>query len=304
MSHPVAWFGQVIEFLDQRMNRHDDSSDVQYRKGAVAWVMMIVIALATGFLVEWVIGLVGSVWWLAGWIGEVIVVSVFIAQKSLRDHVAAVGIALRRNGVEGGRIEIAKIVGRDPADLSTSAICRAAIESLAENFSDGVVAPAFWYAVFGLPGLFAYKMINTADSMIAHRSEKYLYFGRVSAQADDLANWIPARLSAKLIILGAWLTSGFGAARSAFDCALNDAGMHASPNAGWPEAAMAGGASIALGGARSYGGETVSLPYLNASGKTSLETSDIELALKIFAYSSYCAWASIALIILVFQVAS
>lgn len=300
ISHPVVWFGRVVEVLEERLNGSSDSAEVQYRRGALAWLMMITIALIAGFLVQW---LVGSIWWLAGWMVEVFVVSVFIAQKSLRDHVGAVAMGLKNEGIEGGRREIAKIVGRDPESLSTSEICRGAIESLAENFSDGVVAPAFWYAVFGLPGLFAYKMINTADSMIAHRSEKYLYFGRVSAQADDLANWIPARLSAKLIILGTWLVSGFGSARAAFDCALSDAGMHASPNAGWPEAAMAGAIDVALGGPRSYAGETVFLPYLNAAGRTSLEVSDIKLALKIITVASFCAWAAVAVIFLVFQVA-
>ncbi|MGI9402505.1 MAG: adenosylcobinamide-phosphate synthase CbiB [Rhizobiaceae bacterium] len=299
-THPVVWFGRVIDILDKNLNKPDDSGGVQYRNGAIAWMVMMAVALAAGFLVQWLIGII---WWPAGWTIEVLIVSAFIAQKSLKDHVSAVGTALVHDGIEGGRREIAKIVGRDPDELDASSICRAAIESLAENFSDGVVAPAFWYAIFGLPGLFAYKMINTADSMIAHRNEKYLHFGRVAAQVDDLANWVPARISAKLIILGAWLVAGIDAARAAFSCALNDASLHVSPNAGWPEAAMAGAAGVALGGPRNYSGKTVALPYLNAAGKTSLDTNDISLAVKIFTYASYCGWASVAIIFLVIQVA-
>ncbi|MEM7463489.1 MAG: adenosylcobinamide-phosphate synthase CbiB [Pseudomonadota bacterium] len=300
ISHPVAWFGRVIEFLDQRMNNPSDASETQYRNGAVAWLLMVLTALVAGLIAQW---LIGFLWWAVGWLVEVFIVSIFLAQKSLKDHVSAVADALRSEGVEGGRREIAKIVGRDPAELDASAICRAAIESLAENFSDGVVAPAFWYAIFGLPGLFVYKMINTADSMIAHRNEKYLHFGRVAAQADDLANWIPARLSAKMIILGAWLASGINSAREALDRSMSDAGLHSSPNAGWPEAAMAGAIGVSLGGKRRYGNETVILPYLNASGKMSLDTRDIGNALRIFTYASYLTWASVVIILVVFQVA-
>ncbi len=300
ISHPVAWFGRLIEFLDQRMNHPSNNDETQYRNGAIAWFLMVLLALVAGLILQW---LIGFLWPAAGWLVEVFIVSIFLAQKSLKDHVSAVATALRSEGVEGGRREIAKIVGRDPEELDASAICRAAIESLAENFSDGVVAPAFWYAIFGLPGLFVYKMINTADSMIAHRNEKYLHFGRVAAQADDLANWIPARLSAKMIILGAWLASGFNSARIALDSSMSDAGLHSSPNAGWPEAAMAGALGVSLGGARHYGNETVFLPHLNASGKMSLDTQDISNALRIFTYASYLTWTSVVIILVVFQVA-
>ena len=169
---------------------------------------------------------------------------------------------LRAGGLAGGRAAVSRIVGRDPQTLDAAGVVRAAIESLAENFCDGVVAPAFWYAVLGLPGIIAYKMINTANSMIGHRSEKYLHFGRVAARTDDVANWLPARLSALLISAAAAAAISVAAARAAFGTALRDAGLHRSPNAGWPEAAMAGALDIALGGPRKYAGETVSQTYL------------------------------------------
>jgi adenosylcobinamide-phosphate synthase len=186
------------------------------------------------------------------------------------------------------------IVGRDPEQLDRSGVSRAAIESLAENFSDGVVAPAFWYALLGLPGIIAYKMLNTADSMIGHRSEKYLHFGRWSAKADDIANFVPARISAALAAAGVWSLLGVARARAAFGGALRDAGLHRSPNAGWPEAAFAHGLGIALGGVRIYAGESVQQAWLNASGRTSLDIADIESALALFARATFALWISVA----------
>lgn len=288
--HPVVWFGRLIDLLDRRLNPSGASPRAKYRDGALAWIMMMAAALAAGLFADWLIGSIARIAWPAGWIAEALIVSVFIAQKSLKDHVGAVASALRTEGIAGGRRKIAKIVGRDPADLDRAGICRAAVESLAENFSDGVIAPALWYGVFGLPGLFIYKMINTADSMIGHRSEKYLHFGRVAAQADDLANWLPARVSAFLIALGAMFVAGWRQALAAFDCALRDSGLHPSPNAGWPEAAMAGAGGFALGGPRSYGGVIVQQSRLNAAGRTEIGVEDVLAALKIFTFACFVFW--------------
>jgi adenosylcobinamide-phosphate synthase len=164
------------------------------------------------------------------------------------------------------------------------------VESLAENFCDGVIAPAFWYLVFGLPGLITYKMINTADSMIAHKNQQYLHFGRVTAQIDDLANWLPARLSSIIIALGGAIEFGPNRGMDAISVAMRDAGLHRSPNAGWPEAAMAGACRIALGGPRRYGNETVPQAFINATGKRDLGPGDISLAMDVFTYACFSLW--------------
>jgi len=250
--------------------------------------LLIIAALLVGFLIEYVIQLIG-------WVGslvEIFVVFVLLAQKSLSDHVCAVADGLRENGLEGGREEVGMIVGRDPAMLDKSGICRASIESLAENFSDGVVAPAFWYAIFGLPGIIVYKMINTADSMIAYQNEKYLWFGRVAAQIDDLANWLPARMSAVLIAMG---SASFHGLKVAFQ----DSGLHRSPNAGWPEGAMAGASGLALGGPRIYPHETVQQSWLNGAGKRDLDASDIETTLGVFAKSCFALWGLCLVLMLI-----
>ena len=216
---------------------------------------------------------------------------------------AAVAIALRKGGITKAREVVSKIVGRDPKQLDESGVSRAAIESLAENFGDGVVAPAFWYLVFGLPGLLVYKMINTADSMIAHRNEKYLHFGRAAAKVDDLANWLPARLSALLIIVGGTLIFGLNAGIYALKTVLRDAGLHRSPNAGWPEAGMAGVCNIALGGPRKYQGKIVSQAFINATGKRDLAAVDIDSAMKVFSLACITMWAIVGLWALLFLTA-
>jgi len=291
IGHPVAWMGWLIARLDEQLNHASDSDSLRYRKGALAWAAMVAAALAAAWAAGAVLAALGPL----GWFGEGFVVFALIAQKSLRDHVAAVASGLRAGGIEGGRAAVAQIVGRDPARLDQAGVSRAAIESLAENFSDGVVAPAFWYLVFGLPGIVAYKMINTADSMIGHRSERYLFFGRVTAQADDFANWLPARLSALIVALAALLLDGAAAGRAAASTVWRDAGLHRSPNAGWPEAAFAGALGIALGGSRVYATETVSQAWLNGAGRIGLDASDIDRALKLFAWSCFVLWALAAL---------
>jgi adenosylcobinamide-phosphate synthase len=191
------------------------------------------------------------------------------------------------------------IVGRDPEALDESGVSRAAIESLAENFSDGIVAPALWYALFGLPGLLAYKMLNTADSMIGHLNERHRDFGRAAARLDDFANWPAARLSALLIAAGAGLSRGVPAMRRAAETALTDSGLHRSPNAGWPEAAMAGATGLALAGPRQYGGELVMEASLHAAGHRQAGSVDIFSALRVFLRACDSLVVLVALLLLV-----
>lgn len=286
LPHPVVLFGKAVSFADKRLNKSKDSDQEQYKKGAVAISFLILLALLVSFFIQSVVDFFGPI----GFIIELFIIFVLLAQKSLVDHVEAVADGLKEDGLKGGQKAVGMIVGRDPSSLDKSGVSRAAIESLAENFSDGILAPAFWYAVFGLPGIIVYKMINTADSMIAYRNEKYLWFGRVAAQIDDLANWLPARLSSVLIALGAGMLNGINAFRSALIVALRDSGLHRSPNAGWPEAAMAGGADFALGGPRIYSEVIVQQAYLNSSGKRDLGVKDIKQAIQIFALACFSLW--------------
>lgn len=278
LSHPVVLFGKAISLADKRLNRTSLDPETRKRNGVLALVLLLAASVLAGLAVHCLLKLAGPL----GLFIEAVIASVLLAQKSLADHVQAVADGLRRDGLSGGRHAVSMIVGRDPDVLDEPAICRAAIESLAENFSDGVVAPAFWLLLFGLPGLFAYKMLNTADSMIGHKSEKYLHFGWASARTDDGANWLPARFSVLLIAAGALALHGLAAARKAVGTALRDAGLHRSPNSGWPESAMAGALDIQLAGPRIYGGEKVSEPMLNGSGRAGLTSGDINQAVTLF----------------------
>jgi adenosylcobinamide-phosphate synthase len=217
---------------------------------------------------------------LVGAIVEALAIAILIAQRSLFEHVAAVGAALRSGGLPAGRDAVRHIVGRDPMRLDSHGVARAAIESLAENFSDGVVAPILWYLVLGLPGLFAYKMANTLDSMIGHRSERYRSFGWAAARFDDLMNLVPAPL-AGLLFAGAALFAGEGMAGRAFLIMLRDGRKHHSPNAGWPEAAMAGALGLALAGPRAYAEGEVRDPWLG-DGTAQAGPADIARALRLY----------------------
>jgi adenosylcobinamide-phosphate synthase len=210
---------------------------------------------------------------------ETLVVAVFLAQKSLLDHVRRVAQALGTGGADAGRKAVAMIVGRDTSVLDGAGVSRAAIESAAENFSDGLVAPVFWYALLGLPGLLVFKVVNTADSMIGHRSPRYEAFGWAAARLDDLMNLIPARLSALLIAAAAALAGG--AAGHAAAAAWHDARFHRSPNAGWPEAAAAGALGLALGGPRRYGNLIVEGAWLNGQGRSEAGPDDIFAAIRL-----------------------
>lgn len=293
LPHPVVLFGHGIAFFDRRLNRDTLAPVTRRRNGLVAIVLLLAVSVAVGLLLSGLFRAFGVV----GFALELLVVAVFLAQKSLGDHVSAVALGLRMDGLEGGRRAVSLIVGRDPQALDEPGVCRAAIESLAENFADGVVAPAFWYALAGLPGILAYKMLNTADSMIGHRSDKYRDFGWASARLDDLANWPAARLSSLLIAAATWALQGTAAARRSLSVTLRDSGLHRSPNSGWPEAAMAGALDIQLTGPRIYGGERVSEPMINGSGRPVASARDIETGVALF-YASCSALAVLTLIFL------
>ncbi|WEX76066.1 adenosylcobinamide-phosphate synthase CbiB [Sinorhizobium numidicum] len=286
LTHPVVLFGKAIGFFDETFNRGRAGNGMLKMWGAATILILLVASIAAGVVLHRLFDVLGAV----GFVFEAMVIAVFLGQKSLGDHVARVAEGLRRDGLAGGREAVSMIVGRDPKTLDEPAVCRAAIESLAENFSDGVVAPAFWYAVGGLPGLFAYKMLNTADSMIGHKSPKYLHFGWASARLDDLANLPAARLSILLVAAGAYLKRGAEAAKAAIDVALRDHGLHRSPNSGWPEAAMAGALDIQLAGPRTYGGVVVDEPMIHDAGRPVATADDVDDAISVF-YAACLAMA-------------
>ncbi|HHV66188.1 adenosylcobinamide-phosphate synthase CbiB [Brucella intermedia] len=278
MPHPVVLFGKAISWGEKRWNNRNLASAVLRRNGMWLTVGLVAVCVILGLVLEFVLPFAGT----AGAVAEILIVTVLLAQKSLADHVQAVALALREDGLEGGRRAVSMIVGRNPEHLDEGGISRAAIESLAENASDGIVAPAFWFLVGGLPGLFAYKMINTADSMIGHLNDRYRDFGRFAAKLDDVANYIPARLTGLLASLATAITKDRLSGREAFSVMRRDARLHRSPNAGWPESAFAGGLGLALAGPRQYGTEKVEGPMLNASGKRDANANDIDAALHLF----------------------
>jgi adenosylcobinamide-phosphate synthase len=295
LPHPAVLFGRMIATLDRLLNR-EDRPDIERRLAGVLVVAFILIpAITAGLLLAGLVrALPGHP--LAGLLAEAVLASIFLAHKSLIDHVGAVAAALRSGGVAAGREAVARIVGRDVSDLEEPAIARAAIESLAENIADGVVAPAFWYCIAGLPGLIAYKAVNTADSMIGYRSKQHEAFGWPAARLDDLLNWIPARLSAALIVAAA---SCRGNCKPALKAALDDAAKHASPNAGWPEAASAGALGLALGGPRRYGDEEIDGVWLNPKGSRKADPASIEQAIALINR----AWLGLLIVSLVLALA-
>ncbi len=273
--HPIIWFGKAIEKADLAFNKDGDSPYAKRRNGFLVILGLLFVAILAGGLLHWLFLLFGFV----GLVLEAIIASVFLAHKSLVDHVRDVAVALQDGGLEAGRTAVSRIVGRDTSVLDEAGICRAALESLAENFADGVIAPAFWYLVAGLPGLFAYKILNTADSMIGHMNDRYRDFGRASAKFDDAANFLPARLTGGLYALAALFVYGVSAAQRSFSVMMRDARLHRSPNSGWPEAALAGALNIALAGPRVYKGVLANEPLLNSSGQRALTPAHIDRAI-------------------------
>ncbi|WP_433760227.1 adenosylcobinamide-phosphate synthase CbiB [Brucella anthropi] len=278
VPHPVVLFGKAISCGEKRWNNRNLSASVLRRNGMWLTIGLVMACVVLGLILELSLPFAGT----AGAVAEILIVTVLLAQKSLADHVQAVALALREEGIEGGRRAVSMIVGRNPEHLDEGGVSRAAIESLAENASDGIVAPAFWFLVGGLPGLFAYKLINTADSMIGHLNDRYRDFGRFAAKLDDVANYIPARLTGLLASLATAITKDRLSGKEAFSVMRRDARLHRSPNAGWPESAFAGGLGLALAGPRQYGVEKVEGPMLNASGKRDANADDIDAALHLF----------------------
>jgi adenosylcobinamide-phosphate synthase len=275
VRHPVALAGRAVEFFETRLNRPIRSDRARRVRGVATVIVLVGAAAALGWLIQWLCRTS-----LAGAVVEAIVVGVLMAQRSLYDHVLAVGRGLVQGGLAGGRAAVSHIVGRDPLSLDAPGVTRAAIESLAENFSDGVVAPAFWYLVAGLPGLFAYKMANTLDSMIGHKSPRYREFGWAAARLDDVLNLAPAPIAGLLIAAGALLARESSGVRAA-QIMLRDGRKHRSPNAGWPEAAMAGALGLKLAGPRHYAEGVVDGPYLG-DGSPAATPNDIVRALGVY----------------------
>ncbi len=273
VPHPAVLIGAAVGGLDRWFNR----GRRKRLRGIVALVLLVAGSLAAGRVIDAVLGLLPP---LPAALTEALIVAVFLAQKSLWQHVCAVARELASGGLAAGRRAVSRIVGRDPQSLDGPGVCRAAIESCAENFADGVVAPAFWYAVLGLPGLLAYKAINTADSMIGHKTARHGEFGWAAARFDDFVNLLPARLGGLLIAAAALLLprGGPGAALRAM---RRDASRHTSPNAGWPEAAMAGALGIRLAGPRRYGTAVVDGAWMG-DGTADLTPADIRRALRLY----------------------
>lgn len=273
IGHPVIWIGALIGRLERRLNR---GSGLRRRLAGIA-AIAVVTASAAG------VG-AGLAALLPGPVGLVVTAGLagsLIAQRSLAEHVRRVADALDAGGVVAGRAAVSQIVGRDPETLDEAGVARGAVESLAENFSDGVVAPVVWMAIAGLPGAAAYKAINTADSMIGHRSERYRAFGWAAARLDDLVNLPASRLTALLLVAAAALVPG-ASPGAAVRAVARDAGRHRSPNAGWPEAAMAGALGLSLAGPRSYGGVVVEDAVMGAGGRRALGAADIRRALRLY----------------------
>jgi len=274
IGHPVMWFGKLISFCEQRLNTASRSSRQRKLAGIVALGLLLLSVLIVAIGIRTILS-----WIPLGWALEMLLATAFLAQKELGRAVEAVSDALRTS-LAAGRDAVSHVVGRDPQALDEAGVARAAVETLAESTSDGVVAPWLFLVLFGLPGIAVYKAVNTADSMIGHRDERYRDYGWAAARLDDLLNWIPARLSAVLITAACFFTPGASPGR-AWATARRDASKHDSPNAGWPEASFAGALGFQLGGPRSYDGEVVDLPAFG-SGKTSLGPSDILLALLLY----------------------
>lgn len=282
ISHPVVWMGELISFLDQRLNKPGVSPAEGRMRGAAALFLLI----AATFFPAYVLADILSNWRL-GWFVEVLLATTLIAQKSLKDHVLAVHAALGKSLPEARRA-VSMIVGRDPSELDESGVSRAALESLAENSSDGIVAPLLWYALLGLPGIAVYKAINTADSMIGHKNEKYQWFGWAAARLDDVVNLPASRLTG--LLFAACRPSRF---LDIVEVMRRDAPKHQSPNAGWPEAAMAAALGLRFGGPRSYQGERVELPWMG-EGRAELTRADIKNGVGLMQNAmlllAFCLW--------------
>jgi adenosylcobinamide-phosphate synthase len=293
IGHPVTWMGRLIAALDRSLNRDANPPGLRRAAGfAAILVLLLVTSFATQLLSTAIWGLFGP--GVFGLLPTALCASSCVAQRSLAEHVRDVAHALEGGDIEAGRRAVARIVGRDVALLDRGGISRAAIESLAENFADGIVAPAFWLAILGPLGGFLYKAVNTADSMIGHRTQRHCAFGFAAAKLDDLVNIMPARLAALWLLLAAERMQKAGAWRTI----QRDAHGHPSPNAGWPEAAIAGALGVKLGGPRSYAARRVEDRWIG-EGRSDLSALDITRALQVYRRACAINFAALVLAALV-----
>jgi adenosylcobinamide-phosphate synthase len=278
LPHPVVWVGRAIDALERMWNKPQFSSSSRRLLGCATAALVTGAAILAGVLLQRLerFGIVGTA-------AVVIVGTTGLAQRSLFVHVAAVLTSLRARDLRASRERVALIVGRDTAQLDEAGVCAAALESLAESFNDGIVAPAFWFLVGGLPGLFAYKALNTADSLIGHKEERWRAFGWAAARADDVANLIPARMAGVLLVVAGG--GGFGVM-------LRDAAKHASPNAGWPEAAMAGALGVSLGGPATYDGVVHERPVFGTGAGPDVD--GLARGLRIYVIACGLLWLAVA----------
>ncbi|KRA75520.1 adenosylcobinamide-phosphate synthase [Caulobacter sp. Root656] len=277
-GHPVAWPAALIEGLERRWNRPAASDRRRRLQGVVLVVLLVAASVLLGAAVRSLLGAS-----LPGLALAALVATVGLAQRSLHDHVAAVLTPLQAGDLPAARAAVAMIVGRDTSGLDAEGVAAAALESLAESFNDGVVAPAFWLLVGGLPGLFTYKGVNTADSLVGHPEERWRMFGWAAARTDDLMNLVPARVAGGLIAL-----AGGGASRQGWRIMLRDARRHASPNAGWPEAAMAGALGVRLGGEAAYDGVRTVRPTFGDGPRPT--ATDLERGLRLYRRACLLLW--------------
>jgi adenosylcobinamide-phosphate synthase len=296
VRHPVMWMGALIERLDRRFNHPDMTEGERRRNGWIALGLLLAAFVLPALALQY------AVLQLPAPVALVIlalIASTLIAQRSLYEHVLAVADALEASGVEAGRKAVAKIVGRDTRTLDEAGVARSAIESLAENFADGVVAPSFWGVLLGLPGMVAYKAINTADSMVGHRTPRHEAFGFAAAKVDDLANLPASRLAAFFLAFAASFHDDADFNR-AVETVRRDADNHRSPNAGWPEAAMAGALNLKLSGPRTYHGVETEDEWIG-EGRAGADAADIRRALAL--YKTACTVQISALAALAFFIA-
>jgi adenosylcobinamide-phosphate synthase len=276
VRHPVVWFGVLVGALERLLNRQAWPHWSRYLLGAVSSLLAITLVAGLALMVAQALS---DSW--AGFAVQALIASSLLASRSLYQHVASVAVPLLAGDLSAARKAVSLIVGRDPSQLDEAGIARASLESLAENASDGVIAPLFWGAFFGLPGIAAYKAINTLDSIIGHRNERYAAFGGFAARLDDAANIFPARLTGFLIAVAS-------ASLKALKIMVRDARKHRSPNAGWPEAAMAGALGVRLSGPRIYGDRRSEEPWLNRAARDPRST-DIRRALRLYILALFVA---------------
>jgi adenosylcobinamide-phosphate synthase len=275
VAHPVVLVGRLVEALEPRLNRQERSQSTRFLRGGLLVLLVGVVSLLAAWAILW-----ATRQFSGGWLIELFLVAALVAQRSLYDHVAAVTKALAEGDLPAARIAVSHIVGRDPRSLDDHGVGRAAVESLFENFADGVVAPVFWYVVAGLPGLFLCKAVNTLDSMIGHRNARYAAFGAIAARLDTAMNFLPARIAALLIAVAAAFAP-HAKPVAAVTVMFRDARKHKSMNAGWPEGAAAGALGLALAGPRQYAENKVDDPWIG-DGRARVNASDIQRGLFLY----------------------